>query len=339
LAKKITMTDIGKLAGVSQTTVSIVLNDSKLVTIADETRKRVLDAAMELGYIPSPFKNIPTTKKIAVLINELNEYDPFMSAVKNLREHLTAHGYMVAYFETLNNRDQETLLLNEIRFHGYAGLIYCSSMLRELPPDTQDMGLPTVMLNYFGNDYLLVPSIIPAEESAAYKVVSHLIENGCRKIGFITGESWMEANRRRLAGVERALTRAGLTLDPDCIFEGAWRIDRSYQATKTLLDQNKDLDAIFCFSDEMTLGCYMALKERGIEIGKDIAVASNDNRSFAKDLSPTLTSIELPYGEMGIKAAQLLLNIINTQESDIQEISVFGSLSIGESSQLSRGIA
>lgn len=336
MAKKITMTDIGKLAGVSQTTVSIVLNDSKLVTISDETRTRVLDAAMELGYIQSPFKNTRGTKKIAVLINELNEYDPFMSAVKNLREHLTTHGYIVAYFETLNNRDQEALLLKEIRSHGYAGLIYCSSMLRELPTDTLDMGLPTVMLNYFGNDYLPVPSIIPAEESAAFKVVSHLIENGCKKIGIITGESWMEANRRRLAGVERAMQRAGLTLEADCIFEGAWRIDRSYQATKTLLDTHNDLDGIFCFSDEMTLGCYMALKERGLQIGKDVAVASNDNRSFAKDLSPTLTSIDLPYGEMGVKAAQSLLQIINTKESDIQEITIFGNLSIGESSQLER---
>ncbi len=336
MAKKITMTDIGKLAGVSQTTVSIVLNDSQLVSISDETRKRVLDAAMELGYIQNHFENTRATKKIAVLINELNEYDPFMNAVKSLREHLTAQGYIVSYFETLNSRDQEELLLKEIRSHGYAGLIYCSSMLRELPADTPDMGLPTVMLNYFGNDYLPVPTIIPAEESAAFKVITHLIDNGCKKIGVITGESWMEANRRRVAGVKRALDRAGLSLAEDCVYEGAWRIDRSYQATMQLIEQHKDLDGIFCFSDEMTMGCYMALKELGIKIGQDIAIASNDNRSFAKDLSPTLTSIELPYGDMGLKAAQMLLEIIKTKESDIQEITVFGSLSVGESSQLVR---
>lgn len=334
MVKKVTMKDVGKLSGVSQATVSIVLNDSQLISISEETRRRVLDAALELGYIQNNFANTQAPKQIAILLNELNEYDPFMNAVKSLREQLTSHGYIVSYFETLNSRTQESLLLNEIHKQGYAGLVYCSSMLREFSTDTPQINLPVVMLNYFGNDYLPVPSIIPAEDSAAFQVINHLVENGCKTIGIITGEPWMEANQRRMAGVKRAMKKSGILLDENCIYEGAWRIDRAYKATMDLLDNNQGIDGIYCFSDEMTIGCYMALKERGVKIGQEIAVASNDNRSFSKDLSPTLTSMELPYSEMGFKAAQLLLEIINTKESVIQEITVFGSLSIGESSQL-----
>ncbi|MGU0055508.1 substrate-binding domain-containing protein [Enterobacter hormaechei] len=128
-------------------------------------------------------------------------------------------------------------------------------------------------------------------------MTKHLIACGATRIAHITGESWMEASRQRLAGYQAALQQAGLACDDGLVRQTNWQFSESFTATTSLLELAERPDAIFCASDWLAIGCYQALAVNGVRIRRICCWRATTIKD-SQQLTPPLTSIQLPYSEL-----------------------------------------
>lgn len=330
--KKVTMSDIASAAGVSQSTVSLVLNGSTSVKIAETTQKKVLDTAQELGYHNKKVAHaLGRPKKIAMVINGLASYDPFIDALNAAREEAWANDHILVTFNYSHDPILASKIETEINGGDYTGLVYASSMTRELEQQRVNTELPTVLLNCT-NDKSSAPSILPADMVGAYKAVTHLTAQGYRKIAMLTGESWMQATVQRVEGYRQALLDADFIPNEQYVLEANWSLKEAHQQTLRLLAMPTPPDAIFCSSDYMAMGCYQAIAELGLHIPQDVAVVGYDNQQIASESFPSLTSVDLPYSDMGKKSIESLMTLIEKQPLLSMRLKVEGELIIRQSS-------
>ncbi|MEZ8130643.1 LacI family DNA-binding transcriptional regulator [Enterovibrio norvegicus] len=312
--KKVTMSDIAAAAGVSQSTVSLVLNGSNSVKIAEVTKQRVFAAAKELGYTnPKVFHALGRPKKIALVINGLSNLDPFIEAINGAHEEAWKKDFVLVTFNYGHDEELAKKIEAEINNGEYSGVIYASSMTRALEKQQVSSRLPTVLLNCFNHANKDIPSILPADMIGAYRAVQYLIEQGYEHIAHITGESWMLATQYRLEGYRQALIDADIVPSQAYVHEGNWSLKEAYLKTHEMLSLPKPPQAIFCSSDYMAMGCYQAIFERGLNVPKDIAVVGYDDQPIAKESFPALTTVELPYAEMGKQSVDTLCALIDRQ--------------------------
>ncbi len=155
---------------------------------------------------------------------------------------------------------------------------------------------------------------------------SRLIAAGHRRIGYITGEPWMDASRDRLKGYRRALAGADIAFDPELVRPGNWEPSAGYEHTRALMALPSPPTGIFCSNDLMALGCYEALKEMGLRIPEDVAVVGYDDREIARYMHPPLTTVLLPHHEMGVEAAEYLIDTATRPRPGPTQIKVEGQL-------------
>jgi LacI family transcriptional regulator len=304
------MTDVAMAAGVSQTTVSLVLNDAYGARLSEGTRKRVLGAATQLGYRlvkrgPSP---APTgAAAIGFVVNEIST-DPWCAiAMDGAREKAWEHGLTISAAVTRGDAEMEQAVLTQMAAQPLLGLIYGTIHTRQVVPPPALHGLPCVLLNCYAPDRSL-PSVVPGEVAGGQAATHRLIRAGHRRIGFINGEPGLDACRDRLKGYRHALATADLPFDPDLVRPGNWEPSAGYQQTHALIKLPDPPSAIFCANDMMALGCYEALRELGLRIPRDIAVIGYDDREIAQFMHPPLTTLLLPHFEMGAQAAEYIID-------------------------------
>ena len=307
---RVTMKDIAVHAGVSQSTVSFVLNGQEGMRISDETRKRVMDAASELGYRARGAGRPPREAGLRFIGMMLDEVatSPFAAiSIEGLQEEALKHNVLVEVVMTRGDRTYETAMLRKWEDERVEGVVYGSILTRNVrPPDALSKHM-AVLLNCYDGDRRF-RSVVPAERRGGEAATRMLVAAGHRKIAFVSGESWMEAADQRLEGYQRALRSAGIPIDPNLILEGNFLPSGGYAATHRLMDGPMRPDAIFCANALMAVGCYEALKERGERIGETIAVMGYDDQEIAQHLSPALTTVLLPHREMGAWCADVLLS-------------------------------
>ncbi|CAG9001344.1 MAG: HTH-type transcriptional repressor CytR [Candidatus Celerinatantimonas neptuna] len=329
--KKVTMKDIAVLAGVSQPTVSIVLNDSDNVRISHDTRERVISAAKQLEYqIRRPTSHHNKHHLIAFIVNNLAEKDPFLSALKGTIERAREFEYAVAVLENSKMRESQQTFIDELESGNYGAVIYANNTYAGIEPLNFTPSLPTVMLNCFYQTDKQVPCIIPADLSGGFQVTQHLLKQGYKRIAFIGENLSSVASQKRLDGYRQALLQNDYVPDDSLIRFCHTLGNESYRQTQELLNLSPPPDAIFCASDLMAIGCYLAIAHAGLQIPNDIAVAGFENQSLADKLTPQLTSFHLPYYEMGKLAVDCLLDRnAGNYELPIQQVE--GELCIGDS--------
>ncbi|MBV7298174.1 LacI family DNA-binding transcriptional regulator [Enterovibrio paralichthyis] len=329
------MSDIAAEAGVSQSTVSLVLNGSTSVKIAEATQQRVLETAEKLGYANRKVAHsLGRPRKIALVINGLNNIDPFIDAVNGAHEEAWANDYVLVTFNYRHDEELAAKIEAEINGGDYQGVIYASSMTRELSNRRVKTALPTVLLNCTLQSESDLPAILPADMVGAYKAVQHLIEQGYKRIAHLTGESWMLATEQRLEGYRQALIDADIMPNSQYIREANWSPKEAHLQTKALLELPNPPEAIFCGSDYMAMGCYHAIAEKGLKIPQDIAVVGYDDQPMAAESFPSLSSVELPYSLMGKQAIDTLCALINQQPILTLRQKVEGELVVRSSSRL-----
>jgi len=307
---KVTMKDVAKHAGVSQSTVSFVLNNVTDVSIGDETRKRVLNAVTELNYQRRPqglYVPPPAVPTLGFIVDEIAT-SPFSAiTVEGAQEAAWQHGHLLEVGMTGEDREYEAALLNKWIAQGVAGIIYCSILTRSITPPEALGRVRSVLVNCH-SEQTPFPAIVPSEILGGFAATEALIERGYRRIAFIDGEMWMEAAKDRLTGYRNALTTHNMPIREELIKEGNFLPSGGYQQTLALLDQTPLPDAIFCGNDLTAVGCYEALKERGLRIPADVAVMGYDDQEIAQHLNPGLTTVLLPHREMGQWAVEYLLS-------------------------------
>jgi LacI family transcriptional regulator len=316
--RRVTMTDIARIAGCSQATVSFVLNKAPGVKISEDTRLRVIEAARSLNYAinslahldvePLQPSNAAARERFtAFVVDQLATSPEAVVAIEGARQASWEDGQMVFVAQTMSDPKMEEMTIRTLVEKGARALIYMTIFTRciTLPVWFKDLAVPIVLLNCYTADHRF-PSVIPAEIAGGQNATEHLIAHGHTRIATITGEPWMEAAIDRLKGYRKALKAANLSQDAALVVEGNWSASSGYEATRKLLSLTKRPTAIFCQNDRMAIGCYEALKEAGLDIPSDISVVGYDDEEISRHLHPQLTTLVLPQRAMGVWAAESL---------------------------------
>lgn len=304
------MMDIAARAGVSQATVSLVMNDRQGVRLSEATRRRVLQAAGELDYQlvkRGPRQSNTDKTQVGFVVDEIST-DPWMAlAFDGMREKAWEHGLTVNLAVTSGDRDMEDQVLSMVCQQPIIGLIYGTILTRRLKPTQYLFDHPSVLLNCYDEDRRL-PSVVPGDLLGGRTATERMLRAGHRRIGFITGQTGVEGASERLRGYRRALAGMDIAFDPTLVYQGNWQPDSGYAGTKTLMTLPQPPTAVFCANDLMALGCLEALKELGLSIPEDISVIGFDDREIAQYTRPPLTTLILPHYEMGANAMEMLLD-------------------------------
>lgn len=316
---RVTMKDVAVAAGVSQSTVSFVLNGLEDMRISRETRLRVLAAVRDLGYRPRAAGRPPKEAGLTVIGLMIDEVatSPFAAiSIEGLQEAAWSQNAMLEVVMTGGDRAYENAVLRKWANDRVAGVVYGSILTHKVDPPAALGKHRAVLLNCYDEAHRYT-SVVPAERRGGEVATRALIDAGHRKIAFISGESWMEAAEQRQEGYERALRAAGIPVDPARIAAGNFLPSGGRTATLELMARGPRPDAIFCANDLTAVGCYEALKELGERVGETIAVMGYDDQEIAQHLSPTLSTVLLPHREMGQLCAEKLLS---TDELDSEQI-------------------
>jgi LacI family transcriptional regulator len=305
------MTDVAAAAGVSQTTVSLVLNDAQGARLQDDTRERVFEAARSLGYRlvrrGSPALSSLGATAIGFVVNEMST-DPWTAiAMDGAREKAWEHGLTISAAVTRGDAEMEQAVLAQMAAQPLLGIIYGTIHTQRVEPSAMARRFPIVLLNCYVADRSL-PSVIPGEIAGGHTATQRLLRSGHRRVGFIMGEALMDASRDRFKGYRQALAAADLPFDPDLVRPGNWEPSAGYDQTLILMRLADPPTAIFCANDLMAAGAIEALRSIGRRVPEDVAILGYDDRELAQFTHPPLTSVLLPHFEMGAQAAAYLID-------------------------------
>ena len=314
LTKKPTMSDVAARLGISQAAVSLVLNDAPGTRISQKTRERVLAVAKELGY-EKPERPSAGNGVIGFMINELTTSPHLGALFEGARDEAANNGCIVSLYGTQGNPEIEAEVLDHILSRPVVGIIYASLLTQAVHPPGRLLGVPTVLLNCQAAKDVF-PSVVPGDVAGAFAATQALLEAGHRRIGILSGEDWIEAARDRMLGFRQALTTFDVAVESRLIMSGGWTHASGREQTHRLLDLPDPPTAIFCYCDRMAVGAYEAVRERGLTVPKDLSIVGFDNEAVAADLSPPLTTVELPMEAMGRWSVTRLLDLAHDAASD-----------------------
>jgi LacI family transcriptional regulator len=308
MTKRATMNDIAVQAGVSQATVSLVLNEVPNSRVSKETRDRVLTIADSMGYARRAGVNpAADVRLIGLMIDDVTATPFAAPLIEGARHQAAAAGCVVATFVTGGNPATEEAAMQVLQASRLVGVLYASLVTRLVTPPDRLHQLPTVLLNCHDKSHAF-PTVTPGDVTGAMAATSVLIRAGHRRIAHLQGEDWGEAARDRALGYRRALTSADIPFDPALLEGPAWTVASGRAATLRLLDLPDPPTGIFCFNDRVALGCYEALHMRGLRVPQDVSVIGFDNDDLVANLQPPLSTMVLPHDEMARWAVSQLLN-------------------------------
>lgn len=312
--KKPTIHDVAAQAGVTATTVSRVLNDYHYVSA--KTREHVLQVIKELDYRPRQSARQLRTRSaglFGLLTDDISitpygydiargvqdaawERNQFIVIVSVGREHRLIEGAV------------EKLLEREIEGIIYASAIYSAV---ELPGLLNEV--PTVLANCYATDGRYT-AFLPDERAGGYAATELLLKEGHKRIAFmnLTDDPIRNASFERQVGYKEALADYGVSFDEQLLRYTHHEPLRGYYLSQEMLDWDEPPSAFFCGNDRTALECYLALKERGLRIPDDIAVVGYDNyEAISERLHPPLTTVAIPYYQMGYQAMRYLYDNID----------------------------
>ncbi len=326
-----TMIDVARIAGVSQSSVSLVLNDMTGARISGETRQRVIEAARQIGYaLPAVRREAAAGTEqptIAYLVDEISTSPHPVVNLDGARDYAFEQGVLVAAHVTRSNPELEAATIAAIkRDKSVLGVIYSTIFTRRVAlPDGLD-DIPTVLLNCYAEPRKHI-AIVPGEVAGGFAATAHLTGLGHRRIAFINGEPWMDASVDRLKGYRQALATADIAFDETLLRNGDWLPLTGYHHTLDILALPNRPTAIFCGNDWMAIGALEAASELGLKVPDDISIMGYDDQELARYTHPPLSTLVLPNYEMGQRAAEALLDLtLHTKPMRPMTIKIDGPL-------------
>lgn len=309
--KKPTLTDVARRAGVSVTTASYILNGRSMqMRISAETARRVETAMDDLDYRPNWSARTlrrSSTQTIGVISDFVASgafSSPLLtgaSAAARECDHLLVIG------ETMGDRAAEKLLIEDMVDRQVDGIIYATLVASRVQVPEKLRGIRTALLNCVDPD-LDLPAVLPDDEAGGRMAVEHLISAVVDGPVHVVGEDptpESTAGSERLHGITSALVEAGRTLDG--VVSCPWAVPAAYNAVSAWLRMGARPGALICLNDRVAMGVYQALAEYGLAVPDDVSVISFDGSDLAGWLRPRLTSLALPFREMGTRAVEILM--------------------------------
>ena len=314
-AKEITIYDIAKALEISPATVSRGLKDHP--GIRKDTKKRILEAARVMGYQHNTFARslrIKRTNTIGVVIPRLNSY--FMSTViAGIEKIANTHGYNLIISQSQESTKHEIASVNTMFNSRVDGLLVSLAFETENIDHFNSLLQKNIPLIFFDRiaEHTKCTSIVIDNAKAGYDVTMHLIDQGCKRIVYIGGNLNRNVYADRLKGYRQALDEKGVSFDPALVIINSLNEQAGSEAAQQVLKMNVLPDGIFAANDTSAVACMQELKQAGIKIPGDIAVAGFNNDPISRVIEPNLTTIHYPGLEMGEVAATTLINSLNKQ--------------------------
>jgi len=315
--------EVAKLAGVSEATVSRVLNG--IGPMKESTRQRVMEAAKKLNYelnaVASSFAR-GKSGNLGVVLPHVPKVHLFSTYY--FSELLSGIG------EAVRSKNYGLLLLfrDPAEVYDYASLfrtqrVDACIILGASSKDSELQGINRlaeerlpfcVMDQRFDNP--LVSIVAADHEQGSYDAVKHLIGKGYRKIGFLNGSPQYSNSWDRLSGYRRALQETGIVLDESIVYEGNYSRTSGLQAANLVYRDLDKLEAIFVSNDRMAIGLMQGLREKGCQLPADLKVVAYDDSDAASLTEPPLSTVKVPFYEMGSLAAEhLLIRLVDKSDA------------------------
>lgn len=333
-----TIKEIAQKCGVSSSTVSNIINGK--MNMGEETKNRVLEEVKKSGYQPNYFAQGMRklkTKTIGIIVEELDNFST-PSMIEGIMKTCEDNGYRtilvnMRMYERWRNAwwDEKEVEYNsvlemaikEILFMKVDGIIYVAGHARIINCFPDYLKIPAVLAyGYSASDKYT--SVVIDDEQGGYDMTKYLISKGHRKIGVISGCVDNIHSIKRYQGYQKALFQEKILCDPGLIRYGDWFRASGYKETGYLMKEG--VTAIFCFNDIMTGGVYDYLEDHQLKAGKDVSVVGYDNQEFTVYFRPAVTTMEIPTKEIGSKAAEALLQLMdekgNWEETETRKIEV-----------------
>jgi LacI family transcriptional regulator len=315
-----TIKDVAQLAGVSFKTVSRVINRSPHVK--DEVRQMVLRAADSLEYRPHHHARHMRTQrsKVFAFMSDDIATTPFAGQIiQGAQEAAWQREMLLLTFNTGGDPAVEEAAVGMALERGVEGIIFATMYHRAVQVPKDAFRLPLVLVDCFAGD-CSVRSVVPDEVNGGFSATKLLLEKGHRRIAMINADQKYPAAEGRFRGYRQALEEFRVTVDPQLVRVGGWWQDDGYEHALALLQRKQIPTAIFCASDRIAMGVYDALKEKGFRIPEDVSVVGFDNQELlAAHSRPPLTTIRIPYFEMGSWAVDQLMDAAPNQAQSALE--------------------
>ncbi|MFC7047903.1 LacI family DNA-binding transcriptional regulator [Emcibacter nanhaiensis] len=310
-SKRVTIKDLAKAVGVNPSTVSRALNPATKHLITEEVIEKISKAADEMGYFPNRMAAALVHNKshtIGLIISTITN-PVFPPMVCGLEAALYKAGYTLVTMSSDNIEDYERTAYRRLRERAIDGCILASAT-REDPVVDEFLkhGFPLVLVNRM-TDRQDVNAVINNDEAGMQLAVDHLTSLGHTKIGHISGPLAVSTCYTRLQGFKAGMRAKGL--DPDHVVEAKeFSAKEGYRAMKKLLAGNAGLTAVAAGSDILALGCLDAIREAGLSCPEDISLTGFNDIPMMDRISPALTTVTVPQYEIGQKAAEILLAML-----------------------------
>jgi LacI family transcriptional regulator len=308
--RRVVLSDVAAAAGVSATTASYILNGrGAQMRIAPETEERVRAEAARLGYRPNRSARSLRTRSTATvgLVSDQiagEQYGSSMLTGATVAARELDH--LVVMGESGGDADLERLLLEEMRERDVDGVVYATRTARTIRVPEALRGVRAVLLNCEDPDERF-PSVVPDDEGGGREAAAALMAADISDVWVIGEDPTPEATAgpRRMAGIRAELAAKGVELAG--VVPCDWSVTEGFEATSRWLAEGGRAEGLVCLNDRIAMGVYQALAEAGLRVPDDVSVVSFDGSALAGWLRPDLTSVELPFLELGALAVRRLL--------------------------------
>lgn len=310
-ARRATLSDVAELAGVSATTASYILNGrSEEMRIAVATQERVRRAAVDLNYRPNPSaRNLRTSTTHSVgVITDLVAGGPFASQmITGASVAARAQDHVILIGESQGDVALEELLITEMLDRRVDGIVYAKVVTAQIDVPDVLLNHRAVLLNCIDRSEGL-PAVVPDEYDGGRTAAAALLDGGIDGGIHVVGDLPLGgaiAGPLRYDGIRDALRAVGTDVESQIMC--GWSVRDAFDAVNRFLGSKASPRAFICMNDRVAMGTYQALAEHGLRIPGDVSVVSFDGSDLAEWLRPMLTSVVLPYAELGARAVELVL--------------------------------
>lgn len=336
----VTIKDVAKLAGVAVSTASNALNGK--YGVKPETRRRVLEAAKKLNYVPNPIAQglvTKSTKNISIIVSGPSSFNlfnnpVFFEVIKSIAQHLNSQGYQ-AHLNIISTEEEEKAIPRIAQSRSTDAMILVGSRRndRDLAQLLEEIAIPSlVVIRPSPSDK--VYAVSSNNWKCGYMATRHLIDLGHREISFIGVLPGVSIAEERLAGYRFALEEAGLTFNESLVIPGDFYQESGLTGVRQLLRQASPIPtAIFTANDLMALGALEGLEQEGIRVPDDISIIGSDNIPNLHLLKVPLTTIATPFFEIGKLAAQKITGILEGNDTLPSKIVVESELRVRSSTK------
>jgi LacI family transcriptional regulator len=333
--RRVTISDVAELAGVSYQTVSRVINNSPNVSVT--TRQRVEKIINETGYRPSHIaRSLVTTRTATIGLVVPDISNPFFSAVARGADQVASeNGYSILLCNTGEDAARETDVLSLLHERYVDGVIVCGAR--------QDDAQLQKSLSQFDATVLvnrrlagaMTPAVLVDDALGGAMITQHLLQLGHRAIGFVAGPAASYSSQQRLKGYQAALSAASIEPQPRWVRHCLPTSTAGEEAAQWLLTSCPELSALFCYNDLVALGALRACATAGHQVPADVAITGFDDIMLAGVVSPALTTCHVPRAELGSRAVAMLLDCIEDKVDTCDEIVIKPELVIRASTAVS----